>query len=53
MTNVLTIDAGLSGPDGMPLDTLDLLHKAAGREGKPPGKSHDLGHWSQNSDPVG
>jgi hypothetical protein len=48
VTNVLTVDAGLSGPDGMPLDTLDLLHKAAGREGKPPGKSHDLGHWSQN-----
>ncbi len=47
VTNVLTVDAGLSGPDGMPLDTLDMLNKAAGREGKPD-KSHSLGHWSQN-----
>jgi hypothetical protein len=46
VTNVLTIDAGLSGPDGMPLDTFKLDWPEGARE---PNKSHDIGHWPQNS----
>lgn len=46
VTNVLTIDAGLSGPDGMPLDTFQLDWPEGARE---PKKSHDIGHWPQNS----
>ncbi len=44
VTNVLTVDAGLSGPDGMPLDTfgIDWPEKNAAIK-----SSHDIGHWSQ------
>jgi len=45
VTNVLTVDAGLSGPDGMPLDTFKLNWPKEARE---PKKSHDIGHWPQN-----
>ena len=45
VTNVLTIDAGLSGPDGMPLDTFKLDWP---KEARQPNKSHDIGHWPQN-----
>ena len=43
VTNVLTVDAGLSGPDGMPLDTFGLDWA----EEKPIKSSHDIGHWAQ------
>ena len=46
VTNVLTVDAGLSGPDGMPLDTFARDWPEGARE---PKKSHDIGHWPQNS----
>jgi hypothetical protein len=45
VTNVLTVDAGLSGPDGMPLDTFKLDWPKDARQ---PNKSHDIGHWPQN-----
>jgi hypothetical protein len=46
VTNVLTVDAGLSGPDGMPLDTfgIDWPEKNAAIK-----SSHDIGHWSQTN----
>lgn len=47
VTNVLTVDAGLSGPDGMPLDSF-AQDWPAGE--KPPTKSHDVGHWPQTRD---
>jgi hypothetical protein len=50
VTNVLTIDAGLSGPDGMPLDTLGLQGavQEKGEGGQPRAiTSHYLGHMSQ------
>ena len=43
VTNVLTVDAGLSGPDGMPMDVLSQ----DGWSGKPPQSSHSIGHWNQ------
>ena len=46
VTNVLTVDAGLSGPDGMPLDSFRLDWPEGARQ---PNKSHDIGHWPQNS----
>jgi hypothetical protein len=55
VTNVLTIDAGLSGPDGMPLDTLGLQGAVQqnGEGGKPRAiNSHYLGHMNQLDESV-
>ena len=47
VTNVLTVDAGLSGPMGMPLDTF-ARGWAKGRK-TPIKSSHDIGHWPQTA----
>ena len=50
VTNVLTVDAGLSGPDGMPLDTFARIDWP---EAPPLKSSHDIGHWSQTGGTTG
>jgi hypothetical protein len=50
VTNVLTVDAGLSGPDGMPLDTFGIDWPEKNRAIK---SSHDIGHWSQTGGSTG
>lgn len=47
VTNVLTVDAGLSGPEGMPIDTF----RRGVAKGSPFEKvsSHGIGHWPQVS----
>ena len=51
VTNVLTVDAGLSGPMGMPLDTF-ARGWAKGRK-TPIKSSHDIGHWPQTGNATG
>ncbi len=50
VTNVLTVDAGLSGPDGMPLDTFARI---GWPEAPPLKSSHDIGHWHQTGGITG